>query len=722
MRLSSPPKMWFLGALLLLGLWQSSAAQLAMNAGPAPLAPTTFADLVGATGGQAFTPVILNDQPLINLATAKTEVLILDLTIGNTMIPLKLERHKSLLSSDFKMTVLGAGGKSQDITSTAIFEIYRGSTRDAAAVPVSLAISNLGVSLSVDYPGQPMMLLPSFMPLQKAAVNDEYLWMPAPVTSDPSGCLSESFLTQNQPVCPQAQPRYLTTAPVGPCQKTIEIAADADSRYMGDFPDTFIGNFTAGFSLLFTLEAAERVYDLTFNTTIDVTSIRLFRDPSTDPYPEIDVSPQLGSTAQDDLNNAILNVYNAIPQSEIRRDLPLLYTGNTCVSTEPPVAGTLFGWANLNSVCRDNAAAFLTSCIFGPSRWRTVVPHEIGHTIGGRHPNNNMCTGPCGLGPGLNSLLCSGGCPPGDPLFLDAGNVALIDGYMQVFGECLQRSAEILGPEVLCPGQSGEYVLQTNGAQTNLATWSVSSGLTITGPGSATNSVIVQADAGFTGTPFVQAEVDEVGFEGGCDPTYRRRIAVGPPPALCENAQYRICTGAFNGLIIETVPGHTLDNFTCISPNCGALSWNTFGNGNVVFFTVAFGTPGLYDFSYTNTNSCGTETYTFTLNLLDPSDCNLGPKAKTHPTEAHSDLKLQVTPNPNAGQFQLSYHMHEAGPAEITVRDTRGRVVFVLPPSTDATAHLQVRDLDLSGLPTGLYLVNLRTATQQQTVRMAIQN
>jgi hypothetical protein len=703
---------------LLFALAGTVRGQLAMNASPGSLPPAAYAELVSNIGSNGFTPLYLDVTPIVAQAHAGAEVLVFDLTIGPNTYPIKAERQESLLPPDFKTTVFKDGGKSEVISGPMMFEIYRGSLADASATPVSMAVSNVGITLTIDFPGQPMMLVPSFLPLMKAAVPNQYIWMASIQSPTPGTCQSGLEPIGLQPICPQAQTNYNNTVTLGPCSRTLEIAADADASFMALFPDNPIGNFSAAFGILYSLEAAERILVQEFNITIDVTNIRLFRDPDANPYPTGDLMV-FGGAFPEELIESVPDVYSTIPQSQIRRDLPILYTGNNCLPSDPNDFGYFGGYAMLNSVCRGRPGAWVTECVFRSSAWQRDVPHEICHTLGAVHPNPyERCEGPCGLGLGENSFMCIM-CLPGNPLFLDQPNVGNMNDYMNEYGGCLQRSAQIVGPELLCPGQTGEYVLETN-VYANSPAWSVSNGLTILGPGSVYPSVLVRADNGFFGVPTIQVEVDESGLGEDCDPTYLRRIAVGPPPALCPGETYQVCPGTFDGLYLRTIVGSSLDNFTCTGSNCSNISWNTLGTGNSVLFSVGWANPGIYTFSYDATNSCGTQTHSFIINVLSPSECNPGAKAKTAMIGELAELDLHVAPNPNNGRFRLSYQLPMRSRPVISLLNAQGQTVYELPQNGWLDSGEYQAELSLFDLPSGIYQVNLRTETGQRTVRMVL--
>jgi hypothetical protein len=79
-------------------------------------------------------------------------------------------------------------------------------------------------------------------------------------------------------------------------------------------------------------------------------------------------------------------------------------------------------------------------------------------------------------------------------------------------------------------------------------------------------------------------------------------------------------------------------------------------------------------------------------------------------------MGLQVSPNPTSSAVQLRFEMANAGPLSISITDLLG--ARLLEKNMEAQKGNNALDLDLNTLPAGTYLVNVRTATGQGTVKV----
>lgn len=78
---------------------------------------------------------------------------------------------------------------------------------------------------------------------------------------------------------------------------------------------------------------------------------------------------------------------------------------------------------------------------------------------------------------------------------------------------------------------------------------------------------------------------------------------------------------------------------------------------------------------------------------------------------------LHSNPSPFSNGFQATYYLAKAGPATLSLLDLNGRVLHAIQqgPDTPAGQHFAAFT-DLDNLPSGIYLLQLQTDYQQQTV------
>jgi uncharacterized repeat protein (TIGR01451 family) len=79
---------------------------------------------------------------------------------------------------------------------------------------------------------------------------------------------------------------------------------------------------------------------------------------------------------------------------------------------------------------------------------------------------------------------------------------------------------------------------------------------------------------------------------------------------------------------------------------------------------------------------------------------------------------LQITPNPTYGRVNIVYNNSKAGSAEIKIFDISGQVVMQT--SNEAFSGRYSKTIDLSGLPDGLYFVQLLTDNNRVTKKLVL--
>ena len=141
------------------------------------------------------------------------------------------------------------------------------------------------------------------------------------------------------------------------------------------------------------------------------------------------------------------------------------------------------------------------------------------------------------------------------------------------------------------------------------------------------------------------------------------------------------------------------------------------------FYWTLFGNPeGVNESPYTfEVNQSGT--YTVILTLID--SCGVVEISENATviiigTQTLTDAGWQIglTPNPNAGQFQLAIAAPQATPAVISVLDALGREIYQQ--SVDMRVGNQMFDLNLGALPAGLYVAQVQTGEGRGSVRFLV--
>ena len=691
-------------------------AQTVIVAEPITLSTADQNVLNAGIGEGNYKTYSINTNALVDHAVNKSEVIEFTLSIGTESYEIIAERNPEFMGKEMVPMVMDEEGNPVALENL-VFESYQGYVKGSPDLKARVAISEVGVSFNIYHPDGPIKVVPTYMPLRQSTFNNEYIYFRSPNSWGPEGCDLRDDGPVVEPGCSYVRNSYEVTQMSGPCRRMVEIAVEGDVEFMNRFPNNFWGNIIAAITMLFTVESGEAVYVNEFSMGFQVTSFRMWRNQATSPYR---VTNLLIAANRADLVEDLRDEFAGIPQANIRRDVPVLFTGNVCTN------GAATSWGRVHqlaSACTIEAAMFLTDCVFNDGNWDLTMAHEIGHEFDAVHSENGTCSGDCGLGAGQNSLMCAGSCPAGDVLFIDNPNQSRINNYLINNGDCTNNDSRIDGPALLCSGNNATYdFIVTNTAVPNL-TWTVSSGLVINWQ--TATEINVSPAPGASGTQWVRANVNDAGFNGGCDPQFTRHIQVDYAPRLCTNGYYRICPTNFIGIRIGVPNGVTVNNFQCTS-NCGGIT-PFVGGTNPMYFWANFTTPGNYSFSYDVTTACGTTTYPFHIRVLTPSECDDDP-LKTNPQDGNivqmtpEVLDLEIFPNPTTGEFALSYFLSESTPTELSIYDLKGQKVYEEISAQDQTPGLYQKELDLTKLPNGIYMVTLSTDRGKETVRLSIQH
>jgi hypothetical protein len=149
-------------------------------------------------------------------------------------------------------------------------------------------------------------------------------------------------------------------------------------------------------------------------------------------------------------------------------------------------------------------------------------------------------------------------------------------------------------------------------------------------------------------------------------------------------------------------------NVTSTGSNDFVFDWST-GESDVDEIIVD--AEGAYSITVTDANFC-TETYDFNIANADIS-CNLAVGDL-----ANNDFGMKVTPNPNNGQFNIVFDATRNQNANVYVRSLKGDLIYSTAVAvTDGTSI----DMNLSEIPSGVYLVKVVGETSTSVERIVVQ-
>lgn len=117
---------------------------------------------------------------------------------------------------------------------------------------------------------------------------------------------------------------------------------------------------------------------------------------------------------------------------------------------------------------------------------------------------------------------------------------------------------------------------------------------------------------------------------------------------------------------------------------------------------------GVYTVIYTNSNICGNADTTFEVQATAVSL-----------SELNNDSKMLIYPNPNNGSFNVSIEELNASNIELTILDSRGRVVYAKQLDSNNTSFNEI--IDLTSQQTGMYILKLKFDDEVRTSRISIQ-
>jgi PKD repeat protein len=179
----------------------------------------------------------------------------------------------------------------------------------------------------------------------------------------------------------------------------------------------------------------------------------------------------------------------------------------------------------------------------------------------------------------------------------------------------------------------------------------------------------------------------------------------------CQASDVVIVTllGTANAQFASSVTGATA-NFTNQSTGAFTYNWN-FGDASPADNSASpshiYTANGTYTVTLTVTGPCGTDTYTQTVTI-------------TQVGIQDNDLAntLSIFPNPNDGQFTVSFEFAEAKDVTVQLTDVSGRVITTVERNNVLTFTEQLGNESLAN---GVYFVNITTVDGVVTRKIVVQ-
>jgi PKD repeat protein len=143
--------------------------------------------------------------------------------------------------------------------------------------------------------------------------------------------------------------------------------------------------------------------------------------------------------------------------------------------------------------------------------------------------------------------------------------------------------------------------------------------------------------------------------------------------------------------------------------NGGTFTWD-FGNGNIATTDTAsftYGQNGAYQVTLTVTNGCGTADTTFTVNVQGISI-----------EETTLARSLNVFPNPNNGDFNVSFLLDANEQVDIRVLNPAGQIIMS---ENLGKIDKYEGNINLSNVAKGLYILQIETSQGVVNRRVTIQ-
>lgn len=157
-------------------------------------------------------------------------------------------------------------------------------------------------------------------------------------------------------------------------------------------------------------------------------------------------------------------------------------------------------------------------------------------------------------------------------------------------------------------------------------------------------------------------------------------------------------------------------------------SWGDGSTSNTLYTSHTYSAAGFYTLCLTVTTTCGgVDTFCAFWNIYRPAagadttgfvQVNVVDASVGIQKISASDIRFNLSPNPNNGNFRLHLEGLETPSAEISVRNLVGQEVYSQSIRTENS--IVDKDLHLNGLPEGIYLLNLSAGGQTLSQKLVI--
>jgi len=263
----------------------------------------------------------------------------------------------------------------------------------------------------------------------------------------------------------------------------------------------------------------------------------------------------------------------------------------------------------------------------------------------------------------------------------------------------LPAPTAITGPvDGLCNASNANYLVNAVSGASSY-NWTAPTNSSINS-GANGNNISVNFNGSFTTGNITVAAVNNCGV--GATRSLALKAAPATPGTITGPAT--ACAGSNQSYSISTVQGAS--NYTWTIPG-GAIINSGQGSKNL---SLNYGSVASSNGIITvkSSNTCGTSTAKV-----------LSVVTTVCPRIGDITTQLQVYPNPASSFINVSFILDQSQSANISLRDAAGRVVYCK--SIDATAGINNQEVELSNLASGVYFVQLQTATATENSRLIIE-
>ncbi len=334
-------------------------------------------------------------------------------------------------------------------------------------------------------------------------------------------------------------------------------------------------------------------------------------------------------------------------------------------------------FSSLNStVCESATASFQDASNGNPTSWNWSFP--------GGNPSGSTLQNPtvsyANAGTYDVTLIVSNGT---------VTDTILKPNYIHVVST-LPAPQILSTPVQICQGSPSTYIISTGTTGAGSYTWTLSPPNAGTISGTTLNATIYW-NAMFSGAALVTVKANNACGTGPASNPFT--IMVSPLPVVTFAQMPAVCA-----------------NVPSVLLNGGQPAGGYYSGPGVssLFFFPPNVTPGFNTLVYTYTDAYG---------CSSSADMVIYVDACTGIQESASS-GIQIYPNPSEGKFTLEANGMDEGPLTITMVNTLGEAVREINAVTVKGKLLA--EIDGSGLPKGIYLINLLSSKEIQTLKIII--